>query len=274
MLSPFLNQLAAGCLGMLALCRTDQVSWKYFRLIGRVALCLCAAALTLDLLDARGASMGRTFSLIAGFPSIALTGVLLGINAFQREPARPIQRLIAAAASIAALVAAFHASLPAQAGNAPRAAAELVGTMLIPPALACCGQIIGGAAAIGGATAAMLLGHAYLTHTSMPIDPLRRLAGAWAGVIALRWLWTAAVLMDGRAALQISGGDDLWLWLMLSVRAGVGLIGGAAMAYMAWDCVKRRSTQSATGILYIAMVLTFLGELSAAELGRTFGLWV
>ena len=55
---------------------------------------------------------------------------------------------------------------------------------------------------------------------------------------------------------------------------GAGLLGLGVLGYMVWDCVRRRSTQSATGILYIAMIFAYFGELSAAELARTYGLWV
>ena len=50
--------------------------------------------------------------------------------------------------------------------------------------------------------------------------------------------------------------------------------GTAVFAYMIWDCVRRRSTQSATGILYLTMVFVFIGELTAQYLLRWKGLAV
>jgi hypothetical protein len=41
---------------------------------------------------------------------------------------------------------------------------------------------------------------------------------------------------------------------------------------MAHDCIKRRATQSATGILYVAGVLIFIGEIIALYLLRQTGL--
>ena len=50
------------------------------------------------------------------------------------------------------------------------------------------------------------------------------------------------------------------------------LVVPAIFIYMASDCIKRRSTQSATGILYVAGVLVFIGEMIALYLVRVTGL--
>ena len=60
--------------------------------------------------------------------------------------------------------------------------------------------------------------------------------------------------------------------LHIGTRWLVGLVVPAVFVYMAHDCVKRRSTQSATGILYVAGVLIFIGELMALYLVRETGL--
>jgi uncharacterized membrane protein YgdD (TMEM256/DUF423 family) len=41
---------------------------------------------------------------------------------------------------------------------------------------------------------------------------------------------------------------------------------------MAHDCIRRRATQSATGILYVTGVLVFVGEIVALHLLRSTGL--
>jgi hypothetical protein len=53
---------------------------------------------------------------------------------------------------------------------------------------------------------------------------------------------------------------DLWLWL--PVRWLVGFGGPLLLGWMAWRCAGIRSTQSATGILYVVVVLCFIGELT------------
>ena len=52
----------------------------------------------------------------------------------------------------------------------------------------------------------------------------------------------------------------------------VGLLVPAVFIYMADDCIRRRSTQSATGILYVTAVLIFIGEIVALYLVRATGL--
>ena len=47
-------------------------------------------------------------------------------------------------------------------------------------------------------------------------------------------------------------------------------VGPLALGWMAWETAKIRSTQSATGILYVVVILCFLGELtSQLLLGKT-----
>ena len=59
---------------------------------------------------------------------------------------------------------------------------------------------------------------------------------------------------------------DLWLWL--PVRWLVGFAGPLLLGWMAWRCAGIRSTQSATGILYVVVVLVFIGELTGEVVHR------
>ena len=58
---------------------------------------------------------------------------------------------------------------------------------------------------------------------------------------------------------------------MIGTRWAVGLLVPAMFVYMAHDCIKRRSTQAATGILYVAGLLIFIGEIIALHLVRQTG---
>jgi hypothetical protein len=51
----------------------------------------------------------------------------------------------------------------------------------------------------------------------------------------------------------------------------MGVAGPLLATVLAWKTVAIRSTQSATGILYIAMTLVLFGELSALILARQIG---
>jgi hypothetical protein len=60
-------------------------------------------------------------------------------------------------------------------------------------------------------------------------------------------------------------------WLLISIRVGIGLLIPSVFALMAWSCVKLRSTQSATGILFFTSILVIIGELTAQHLATSWG---
>ncbi len=120
-----------------------------------------------------------------------------------------------------------------------------------------------GGLVLGTTMAAMLLGHWYLNAPGMPLEPLVRLIGLLAVAVLLRAFVCAAGL-----GLEIddAGWPNLSEMLFLGMRWLGGLIGTAILAVMAWQTLKIPNTQSATGILYVAVITTFLGELASGLL--------
>src|SRR5262245_1938774 len=118
------------------------------------------------------------------------------------------------------------------------------------------------AALLGTATTAMLMGHSYLIAPAMSLTPLFRLLGALGICLLIRtvlagmglWLWTG---QPGSANLEKE------MWFLVPVRWGLGLIAPLVLGWMAWETARIRSTQSATGILYVVVILCFLGELTS-----------
>jgi hypothetical protein len=51
--------------------------------------------------------------------------------------------------------------------------------------------------------------------------------------------------------------------LWLGVRWIIGLVLPLVLCWLAWETIRIRSTQSATGILYVVVILCFLGELTS-----------
>jgi hypothetical protein len=51
--------------------------------------------------------------------------------------------------------------------------------------------------------------------------------------------------------------------LLIALRWLAGIVGTAVLILMAWQTLKIPNTQSATGILYVAVITTFLGELTS-----------
>jgi hypothetical protein len=106
---------------------------------------------------------------------------------------------------------------------------------------------------------AMLLGHWYLNSPSMELAPLRRLINAAAVAVAIQALVSAFGL-----GMQLSTGFHATVsWLLFVVlRWSFGLAGVAALLWMARQTLKIPNTQSATGILYVAVIGVFVGELT------------
>ncbi len=113
---------------------------------------------------------------------------------------------------------------------------------------------------LGMTMAAMLLGHWYLNTPTMELAPLRRLILAMGVAVALQMIFSALSLWgELEYAQEIS---TQW-WLFLLLRWSFGLVGVAVLAWMAWQTLKIPNTQSATGILYVAVIGTFVGETMA-----------
>jgi hypothetical protein len=127
---------------------------------------------------------------------------------------------------------------------------------------------------MGSTLSAMLLGHYYLTAPAMSIEPLKRYTHCmtWGLVarvaVALVGLGLSYHVLFGldQPPSPVTFGPSPTALLL--VRWGMGLSAPAVATWMAWKTTQIRSTQSATGILYIATTLVFFGELTAMVLAR------
>ncbi|MGH2718923.1 MAG: hypothetical protein ACRDJU_10120, partial [Actinomycetota bacterium] len=113
-----------------------------------------------------------------------------------------------------------------------------------------------GAFFLGAVTHAMLLGHWYLNQPRLPIEPLKgatRIMLASIAFVAAAGLATRGRLVTAvlPGVVSYSASSYWWAWVLLIVGTGV-------LAFMVRSTVWAKSTQSATGLLYIAM-LTAIG---------------
>jgi hypothetical protein len=122
-------------------------------------------------------------------------------------------------------------------------------------------------AVLGSSVTGMLLGHWYLTAPTMSIAPLGR-ANAWFGVTLLFRLILSAIGL-WMSWSSLSGSTHL-VWLALRWSAGIVL--PLILCVMTARILKYRNTQSATGVLFAAVILIFLGELAGMLLAREIGL--
>lgn len=130
-----------------------------------------------------------------------------------------------------------------------------------PPSLATFPSAI----AIGGTLAGMLLGHSYLTARGLSFAPLQRMALLLFWILVVRAVFVVPVFFGPQL--------EMMDWVFLSMRVAAGLMLPLLLAWMVLQCVKIESNQSATGILYVMVVLVgVFGELIAVYLHLTRGI--
>jgi hypothetical protein len=247
----FLILLAGGIMLAAAVPQPREVSVHWLRLAGILALAFAGLAIFFLVRRAEIRAMVLWTFVGAG-------AAMLAQLAFVQVLALGTQRLLAMLAFFIAVGGALVLTAGATIAK-PQAAALLL-------ILACAGV----GATCGIALMDMLLGHAYLTAARMTIAPFRRLNFALAVALGTRVVLNlVAVMLQSVRPIEL-----FWprFGLYVGTRWLVGLIVSMIFVYLAHDCIKRRSTQSATGILYVAGVLIFIGELLALYLVRETGL--
>jgi hypothetical protein len=238
LLAQFLLRLAFGLAFGMAITSPRQVSSGYFRNHLYVTLGLCTlAALAL----AQVSRIGMLLSIVAA--ALSYLGSACWLYESPRM-GRAALWLVAASGLAAALIGQSATESPASGGA----------TALRRSAVATSGLVL------GTTTAAMLLGHWYLNAPGMDLSPLRRLLAAAALAVVLQ----ALVSTIGLVAQWNSGQTVPLHWVLL--RWSFGLAGVFALVVMAWQTLKIPNTQSATGILYVAVIGAFVGELASSLL--------
>jgi hypothetical protein len=220
-------------------------------------------------------------SLLVGFGSLALGfGLRLGPGAGTLPPLSPI----AIAGYALAALATFLFIMVLQKDSAPRftwltvaAVGGAVAVAADPAVLATAEPMTAGglalfrfgllsaALSVGGVLFAMLLAHWYLIEPRMPTRPLQRslvLFTATEVAILLSlfgivsWHWPEWTGMDGGLLRAFTLGNALFV----AMRTFLGVLAPIGLAWMTWKTVEIRSIQSATGILYAAVVFVLFGE--------------
>jgi hypothetical protein len=119
---------------------------------------------------------------------------------------------------------------------------------------------------LGSVTLGMLVGHWYLNVPGLDILHLRRMTWLLGGCLALRIVLGIGSIATARpepvtgalSSWRVAGVQEgFFFWQ----RVGIGLVAPAILAVMVDQTVRIRSTQSATGLLYVAVVLVVIGEM-------------
>ncbi|PYR12852.1 MAG: hypothetical protein DMF99_03055, partial [Acidobacteria bacterium] len=130
-------------------------------------------------------------------------------------------------------------------------------------------SFLSSAALLGGACTAMVLGHWYLILPSMHVSHLQAIVKVHIASMVVRVVVVAAAVFMAIATWRpglgpsfryyITSVGGIFFWQ----RVLFGLAGPALLSYLTWETAKIRSTQSATGILYVDFFTVVVGEMLA-----------
>lgn len=127
---------------------------------------------------------------------------------------------------------------------------------------------------LGAALLGMLLGHRYLTNPHLPMSHLNILA----------WVFLVAVVLQGglTVGFLVLGGDgdvvasalrlENFLGLFFWIRLVIGILAPFGLAVMILNTIRYRANMSATGLLYIAVIMVMAGEAFSRYLLLTDGI--
>ena len=242
MIVTFCLRLAFGMIAPLVLLPAAVVPPRFFRVQFLAALGLMVIA-------------GLFFGSLGNLPlwiayAISIAALLGGSIVWHTEEA-PLGRLLFVAAGLAlGTTMVLHRSL-----DAP--------PMRIVDDFAAAGLL-------GSAISAMLMGHSYLIAPAMSIVPLTRLLGCLSVCLLVRIALACLGLWWTR--FVSAGTLDQETILLLSARWLLGLLTPIVLVWMSWETARIRSTQSATGILYVVTIVVFLGELLSLLLVDKIGI--
>jgi hypothetical protein len=243
LLTQFLLRVSFGLAAAMAIVSPRQVTSGYFRNHLYVVLGLSALAALLS-----RAAAGKAFGWALAAAVLSYVGSVLWLY----EKHRLGVAALVVVAGVALMGALTITSAPVRALGIE--AAPSVGSAL-PQALRQTQTITSGLL-LGFTLAAMLLGHWYLNAPGMQLAPLRKLLIAMALAIAAH----AAVCSVGLALELAERTFSTQDWLFLIVRWAFGLAGVMVLVWLTWQTLAIPNTQSATGILYVAVIGVFVGE--------------
>lgn len=187
------------------------------------------------------------------FPLVAATALVL--------PSSIRTFTLAVAAGMLAFLLGVYSQRPLLEWITGGVAGALTASLLITAGLNSCPEtcvvgpahLLAGALFLGSATHGMALGHWYLNQPRLPLEPLlasthmiliATVAPFAIGLITRPELVAASIPLG---ILMVSASGYWWAWVVL-------LVSLIPLALMIRSTVKSRSTQSATGLLYVAMI--------------------
>lgn len=241
----YLSSIAWGCLALLPLVKLQEVGQGFYRFFGFMCVALQTLALGLALF------MGSGFEAPYRQSAWSLGLSLLFTLCFTIALKVRVRWFLWSCFWLAVVSGAFSIGYFPWAGVS--AAFFLDAHALLSALL------------LGSVTLAMMLGHWYLVTPKLSITPLKRYSASYILLTVLTALelalsyshWVGFGSQPFTPAGASLVGDEV---IFVLFRVAWGILPPLGMAYWIWETVKMKSTQSATGILYAAMVCTLIGE--------------
>ncbi len=254
----FLLATTAGSLSTLYWIREDDLGRGYFQMNALIVLGLLGLAVTVFWLHPfqpfAGASATGAIAL-----HLALAGAFVYYGFVWRESWSGGRWAVSVslAASVAALLLAGRALVHEVAPLPHRG-------LLLDAAL------LASALLLGWSLITMLLGHWYLIAPRLAFKHLTLFCWVLLALVVVRWLTLGSSLLAASRVDQLVephplrlligfSGQGMFFWFRLLWGLAIPLL----LAVMSLNCARQKSNQSATGILYVLVVGTFIGEITA-----------
>ena len=241
--SVYLNLFALGTAASLLAVPYKQIGKYYFSFHSTVLLVLVAVAVLVEK-PWQGLAHGTSYMRVVAGLSLLFAVLVLLQNVVVRAAASELR--------LDALI------LPVSAG----AVYVIMGSFGVTDygagtAVLLTFHLLTSAMVLGTSMVAMSTGHWYLANAQLSFDILIRLC----------WMFVAAIGAKTVivAIYAVTRFEDYWRLedfykLVMGVRIIAGIILAVVLAFMSLSCAKRRANQSATGILYVAVVFVLIGE--------------
>ena len=249
-----LGQLSVGGVVLLAaLCR-QQLGLSFFKLNGLIFFLLMGVGLLgipIPTADPSGGMVFWSWSALTVVLTLgySITLFMYVVTFWIRKDVHAVQWLFASA--ILGLGITLTSGL-SYAQRMPQATMM----MLIPV------NFILSALVLGSSLLGMLLGHRYLTNPHLPMRHLNRLSWTFLVAIGLQGAMTLVNFIVGNDSAMISATLRLEsvLGLFFWIRMAIGIVAPLLLAAMILNSIRYQANMSATGLLYIAVIMVMAGE--------------
>jgi len=242
-LPTFLQLFALGTAGAMAAVPFRELGKYYFKFHASIALVLVTLAVAIGR-PWQAFSAGRPMERLAAGGALAFAVLVLLENVLVRAVKSDLRRdALLLPVSLGAIFVAVAALARAGYG----AGWTLLLTL----------HLLSSAAVLGTSLVAMSTGHWYLANAKLSFDVLIGLCRGFLGALAAKAAVTGVYLAARFDAVWNLEDFDK---LAAGTRVAAGIVLAAVLALMSLSCAKRKANQSATGILYVAVVFVLIGE--------------